>query len=151
MVGGYPPTRSGWDIPPDQVWMGYPPPTRSGWWGVLGVPPDQVWMGYPPTRSRWWGVPQVSPLTRSGWGTPRPGLDGGGYPRYPPRPGLDGVPPDQVWMVGATPPPRQSSIASTCYAAGDVYLAFTQEDFLVYSLFCSTGYKDELHAQSGRW
>ena len=46
---------------------------------------------------------------RSGWGVP-------------PCPGLDGVHP---------PPSGQISIASTCYAAGGVPLAFTQEDFLV--------------------
>ena len=44
----------------------------------------------------------------------------------PPPPGLDGVHP---------PPIRQSSIASTCYAAGGMPLAFTQEDFLVSSCF----------------
>ena len=61
-----------------------------------------------------------------GWGVPQPGLNGRGYP----IPGV-GVP-SQVWMVGGTQPPiRQSSIASTCYAAGGMPLAFTQEDFLV--------------------
>ena len=59
-----------------------------------------------------------------GYPPAQPGLDGGGYPGYP-QPGLDGVPPNQVWI-------RQSSIASTCYAAGGVPLAFTQEDFLVF-------------------
>ena len=109
MVGGYP--ISGLDG------GGYPP-TRSGWWGRYpirgldgrGRPPSQVWM--------------------MGWG----------------------VPPSQVWMVGGTPhlgsgwwgvpwvppPMRQSSIASTCYAAGGVPLAFTQEDFLVGNLFLLT-------------
>ena len=51
----------------------------------------------------------------------------GGYPGIPPRPGLD----DR----GTPPPIRQSSIASTCYAAGGVPLAFTQEDFLVLTYF----------------
>ena len=59
-------------------------------------------------------------------GTTSPGLDGGGVLR---------VPPEQVWMVGGIPPPmRQSSTASTCYAAGGVPLAFTQEDFLVINI-----------------
>ena len=41
-----------------------------------------------------------------------------------------GVP--HVWGVPhLSPPISQSSIASTCYAAGGVPLAFTQEDFLV--------------------
>ena len=40
---------------------------------------------------------------------------------YPHHPGLDGIPPVK----------RQSSIASTCYAAGGVPLAFTQDDLLV--------------------
>ena len=38
---------------------------------------------------------------------------------------------------------RQSSIASTCYAAGGVSLAFTQEDFLVGICIC-----DKLFPQS---
>ena len=84
------------------------------------------------------------PCPRSGW------WGGGGYPipvvGGTPRPGLDRVPPGQVWMDGeggavphpcgggGTPPPpiRQSSIASTCYTAGGMPLAFTQEDFLVH-------------------
>ena len=63
---------------------------------------------------------------------PGPGLvGGGGFPPTrpgwwgvlpPPPPGLDGVPPPLI---------RQSSIASTCYPAGGMPLAFTQEDFLV--------------------
>ena len=50
-----------------------------------------------------------------------PGLDGGGYPRS----GLWGG------TLG-TPPFRQNSIVSTCYPAGGMPLAFTQEDFLVF-------------------
>ena len=59
------------------------------------------------------GVPQVPP---------GPSLDGGGKP--PGRSGW-GVPPHHDWM--GSPP----TIASTCYAAGGMSLAFTQEDFLV--------------------
>ena len=60
--------------------------------------------GYPPSQL---GLDGVPPPTRTGWGTP-PGQDWMGYP-----------------------PIRQSSKVSTCYAAGSVPLAFTQEDFLV--------------------
>ena len=96
----------------------------------------------------------------SGRGYPISGLDGGGYPGTPDQVWMMGGTPFQVWMVGdpGYPPPRpgldggvlhlrfgwwggtwgtlpptmrQSSIASTCYAAGGVPLAFTQEDFLV--------------------
>ena len=61
---------------------------------------------------------QGVPHPRSGWEVP--GVDGGGCTR--------GTPP--------TPTPiRQSSIASTCYPAGGMPLAFTQEDFLVCKSF----------------
>ena len=45
-----------------------------------------------------------------------------------PQPGLDG------WGYLGYPPIRQNSIASTCYPAGGMPLAFTQEDFLVITL-----------------
>ena len=68
------------------------------------------------------GVPPSRPGMGGTWGTPHPRLDGvtpqtwdGGTP----RPRLDGVPPS-------------ISKASTCYAAGGVPLASTQDDFLVY-------------------
>ena len=56
-------------------------------------------------------------------------LAGGGVPH--PRSGVGGYP-GQVFTGWGTPPP---SIASTCYAAGGMPLAFTQEDFLVISRF----------------
>ena len=85
-------------------------------WMVVGGTPDQVWMIG--------GTPQVWMV---GGGTPDQVWMVGGYP---------GIPPDQAWMIGVPPPPiRQSSIASTCYAAGGVPLAFTQEDFLVLTYF----------------
>ena len=109
--GEVPHPRSGWGNTPSQgLGGGYPipgldgggypgyPTTRSGWWGGTWVPS---------TRSAWWGVPRVSP--DQVWMV-------GGYPQYPLPPGLDGVPPSPI---------RQSSIASTCYAAGGVPLAFT--------------------------
>ena len=147
-----------WGDTPSQVWMvgrGVPHP-RSGWWGGGFPIPSPGWGGGvypipgldggrvprvtpPPARSGWWGVPHP----RSGWWgvPPLPGLDGGGgYVGYPP-PGqvwMVGCTPSQVWMVGVHrvpptphPPIRETSIASTCYAAGGVPLAFTQEDFLV--------------------
>ena len=96
-----------------------------------------------------------------GGGYPIPGLDGeGGYPiqligggRIPhhsgpggyPIPGLDGlldggypwVPPPSRTGWNTPPPPimRQNSIGSTCYAAGGMPLAFTQDDFLVVNHF----------------
>ena len=101
----------------------------------MGYPPDLVWMvgGYPgyPPQPGLDGVPPPNQVWMVGgtWGTPSPGLDGGGgVPGVPPptRSGWGTPPPDQVWI-------RQNSIASTCYAAGGVPLAFTQEDFLVHT------------------
>ena len=61
------------------------------------------------------------------WEPNRLGLAHGGIPR---------VPPSTRTGWGTPPPPiRQSSIASTCYAAGGMPLAFTQEDFLVTNFF----------------
>ena len=92
-----------------------------------GGTPSQVWVGGYPIPGLGGGLPHP----RSGWW-------GGGVP---------GVPSGQVWMVGGylgyspparsrwgnlPPPIRQSSIASTCYTAGGMPLAFMQEDFLVF-------------------
>ena len=71
--------------------------------------------GYPLPRSRWGG------------GTPFSGPGGG----YPPRRSGRGTPPGKGY------PPPGSSIACTCYAAGGMPFAFTQEDFLVHNFFCS--------------
>ena len=124
-VGGYPildlgGTPSQVRGTPSQVWRVYCP--RSG--GVhhprSGGTPSQVWggphlRGVPhPSLGGTWGTPP----TRSGWGTPLT------------RSGCGNPPPNQVWI-------RQSSIASTCYAAGGVPLAFTQEDFLVFTVCMS--------------
>ena len=103
MVGGY----------PGQVWMvggtwGTTPLARSGW----GNPPHHDWMGYP----SW--LDEVPP-TMTEWGTPH------NWMGYPP-PWLDGVPPP--WLDEVPPP---TNIASTCYTAGGMPRAFTQEDFLV--------------------
>ena len=121
--------RGGGGIP-SQVWGGgYPIPGLGGGWGVphlrSGGTPSKVWVGgYP--------IPGLG-------GYPISGL-GRGYPGYPhTEVWMVGGTPSQVWIVGGaqgTPPPmRQSSIASTCYAAGGVPLAFTQEDFLVERIY----------------
>ena len=75
------------------------------------------------------GIPH--PRSRWGGGYPISGLDGG----FPIQDWMGYPPPIQCW-TGTPPPPsrRQSSIASTCYAAGGMPLAFTQEDFLVFSI-----------------
>ena len=121
-------------VPPSQVWKvgvgTWVPPGQVWMWGDTRVPPyQQDWMGYPPPPGLDGYVP---PTTRTGWVRTPHHQDWMGYPLarsgwwgyVPPPPGLDGVPPH-------TPPIRQSSIASTCYAAGGMPLAFTQEDFLV--------------------
>ena len=114
---------------------GYPPWPGLDAGGVPRVPPSQVWMVGGTQGTPWPGL--------DGGGVPRvplwPGLDGGGYslarsgwwgvPEVPPLPGLDGV---------LSTPIRQSSIASTCYLAGGMPLAFTQEDFLVLHKMWST-------------
>ena len=115
--------------------VGYPillmgqeiPNPRSG----LGVLLSQVQMGYP--------------ILLMG-GTPIQDQDRG-YPGVSPGWGLDRVP-HQDWMgvpLSRTGwgNPSQISIASTCYAAGGMPLAFKQEDFLVVIdfEFCSEFYK----------
>ena len=111
---------------------------------LWGVTPSQVQMrGHPILGQDGEGNP--IPLM----GVPISGLDGGGtlscwlggYPIKDQDGGYgvppcqqDGVPPVKDWM-GYTHLPslirRQITIASTCYTAGGVPLAFTQEDFLV--------------------
>ena len=107
------------------------------------------------------GVPQYwhqeTPVP-PGRGTPVPA--GGGYPRTGVPPGQDrtgllpsqdrtgvsldwertgvplamtGIPPSQDWGT-----PRQNSKTSTCYPAGGMPLAVTQEDFLVQLMFLLT-------------
>ena len=106
--GGGTPVRSGWG--------GHPIPGLAG-----GGTPSQVWLGGVPHPRSGWGYP---PTTRSGWGTP-PDLGLG----TPQDLGL-GTPPDMG--LGTPPPPGPGTgIASTCYAAGGMPLAFTQEDFLI--------------------
>ena len=72
------------------------------------------------------GVPPLGldryPFVETGWGYSTLGLDGG---TPPPPSALDDVPPSV-----------RSNRASTCYKAGGMALAFTQDNFLVDSLFC---------------
>ena len=84
--------------------------------GLDGVPPLGMYWGTPPIGTGWEypppsGLDEVPPF-RTGWGTP----------------------PIQDWIGTLSPIRRQSSVASTCYAAGGMPLAFTQEDFLVFIL-----------------
>ena len=121
------PGLGGGGYPVSGVGEGYPVPGLDGG-GYPGYPFGQDWMvggylGYPP-----WPV-----LDGGGRGTPgTPHHDWMGYP----PPWLDGVPPTTMtgrstpltlWLDGVPP----TSIASTCYTAGGMPLAFTQEDFLV--------------------
>ena len=136
----------GREVPHSQVW-----PVGGG--GVSHfrsqrgeVPHSQVWMGGTPFRGLAWGVPHL----RSGWGVPTSQVRTEGYPHpgvpsrqdwmgYPPAPSKTmGYPfPIQDWMGYSLPPlsRNQSSIASTCYTAGSIPLAFTQEDFLVSRIY----------------
>ena len=126
-LGGGTPVRSG-GYPIPGLAGGYPIPglgrgrRRGGYpiqgldrGGYLGYPPDGGYLGYPQTRSGW-GIPP----TRSGWGKP-PGPGMGS----PANLGWDNPP--QTW--DRVPPPDLGW--GTCYAAGGMPLAFTQEDFLV--------------------
>ena len=97
--------------------VGGTPSQRGGTLARSGGTPSQVCRGgVPHLRSEVGGYP-ISGLG----GVPQSGLDGG-YPGYPPT---------LRWGT----PPRQISIASTCYAVGGMPLAFTQEDFLVQTDF----------------
>ena len=137
---------------PSQVWMvvGGVTMARSGWWGV--PQPGLVGEGVPQPGLDGEGVPQPGLNGGGGYpiqvwivggtqGIPWPGLDGGGVPWVSPT-WLNGITPHHDWMgyphhdwmeypfimTGwGTPPP---SVRSTCYVAGGIPLAFTQEDFL---------------------
>ena len=76
------------------------------------------------------GLPQSWTEQDCGTAPARTGL---GYP--PPWSGQDwGTPPTQH-RTRVTPPLSKDRRASTCYAAGGMPLAVTQEDFLIYELF----------------
>ena len=130
--GGVPPHPVLDGVPPPSGLDRVPPPS-----GLDMAPPGQDWMGYPLSRTGW-GTPHnpglvgvTPPPFRTGWGTPCPGLDGVPPPASrtgcgTPCPRLDGVTP-----LPTPPRRRQSSIESTCYTAGGMPLAFTQEECLV--------------------
>ena len=124
---GVPHLRSGQGGTPYQVW--------------LGGTSSQVWPGGYPIPGLDWGYPGYPLLTRSGWGTLWPGLDGI-PPQTPPDPSPpdlgQGTPSDLGWGTPRTwdgvPHPPSPSIVSTSYVAGGMPLAFTQEDFLVFQI-----------------
>ena len=127
-VGGYP--ISGLGGIPSQVWIGGTPfQVWVGGYPISGPGIPHVW-GYPIS-----GVPHVQGDTPSQEDTPC--LGGTPYLGVP----MSGVGVSHVWWVGVPisgPPIAQSSIVSTCYMAGCVPLAFTQEDFLVFVSFLLT-------------
>ena len=114
-----------------------------GDWG--GASPSQVQAGGTPSPSAGWGTPPSRPgkgvpptWTWEGVATPRPDLGREYCPAWtweevPPCPDLEGgtPPPPSPGQVQGRGYPNQNSIACTCYAAGGMPLAFTQEDFLV--------------------
>ena len=100
--------------------------------GGYPLPRSRQGGGYPLPRSRW---EEGAPSQVLVGGTPYRG-PGRGY--VPPSQVGEGVSPSQVGEGGeggGTPSqvgyPLQNSIACTCYVAGCMPLAFTQEDFLV--------------------
>ena len=148
-VGGYLPSNwlGGGYLP--SSWLGRGGYLPSSWWGRgtylgQGVPALDggylPWMGVP-TLDRgyqpWtagtylgWCVPTSArgylpgwgyPLARTGCGTPTPGWD---WMRVLPR---------QDW-IGITSAPGKRQQRSTGYTAGSMPFAFTQEDFLAYTL-----------------
>ena len=130
----------------------YPPPTR--------VPPPHP--GQPGGYLTWVPPHQGTPPSRSAGGYPGGGVSRSGTPLppgyHPPIqvsqggyltwvPPHQGTPPSRsaggVPDLGTPPsgyPPRrggdpgQDNIGSTCYTAGGMPLAFTQEDFLIFYL-----------------
>ena len=98
-----------------------------------GVPPSQVQVGGGtpfPGPGRGGGTPSQVQSRQGGYPWPLHLDLGRGYPT-PSHLGLGrGYSPVQHWM--GTPISGDSSIASTCHAAGGMPLAFTQEDFFVF-------------------
>ena len=106
--------------PADGGGEGYPIPGLDGGYRILlmgGYPHQRLDEVPPPQSKSKWGN---SRLSRTGWG-PIPWVKE--WLGYPPL--------IEDWM-GYPPPISQSSIASTCFAADGMPLAFTQEDFLVW-------------------
>ena len=87
--------------------------------------------GYPLPSSRWGGGGYPIHWWR---GIPFPGPGRGCPPSRSRQGGTRVTPPTWTWTGGGVYPDR-SRIACTCYAAGGVPLAFTQEDFIVSNSF----------------
>ena len=115
MVWGTPVPSKG--VPNPNLGRGYPVPARV----YPSIPPSRTGLGYPLG---------VSP-SRTGLPYPHPGQDWCTIMQD--RTG-EPLPPPSQDRVAYTLLPRQNSRASTCYRAGDMPLALTQEDFLVYLL-----------------
>ena len=121
---GYPilPDGLGYPILPDSMVLpSFPMGVGNPSLVRMGVPWGSPHPGQAPGQDREvpWGTSSVR--TGTGWGIPHWDW---GWMKYPTPSGLDEVP----------PPPKvrsQSSTASTCYTAGGMPLAFTQDDFLV--------------------
>ena len=79
----------------------------------------------------------ITPPPHLGRGIPPPGPGKWVPPLSRPEKGYSPPPPIQVRSQdgGGGGTPNQNSIACTCYVAGGMPLAFTQEDFLVLNLF----------------
>ena len=110
--------------------VGVPP---SGWQAATPIQlmgGSSIWLtGGGGTHLADRGIPHLANrgLPPSGWwGVPTSGLDGS----IPHRDWME-YPTHQDWMGTPSPAPirRQSSRASTCYAAGGMPLAFKQENF----------------------
>ena len=80
---GVPHPRSGQVVPTPGLNEEVPRPRSQVWMGGMPIQ-DQNGGATPPVKT-WWGYP---PLSKTGWGTPCPRLDG-----YPPVLRLDGVSP----------------------------------------------------------
>ena len=123
LMGGYPVPRSRWGYP-------FPGPGR-GRWGRYPLVRSDIRMGV--GQGRGWGdtPPHPGQIPGQGW-VPLIQVrsqDGGGG-----RAGVGQVPPSRSDpRMGGTP--YWNSIACTCYTAGSMPLAFTQEDFLVLPYF----------------
>ena len=155
---GVPHLRSGRGVPWPGLDGGGVPHPRSGVGGVPQTGLDHGRVPRVPPQHPQPGLDIVGyPIQGLGWGVPQPGLDGGGYP-IPglglgdiPQPGVDGggypgYPPARSgWLggdLGYPFPTRQSSIASTCYAAGNMPPGLCRRTFLFFncSSICSCNF-----------
>ena len=128
------------------------------WQCIMGLEWSHGWCGSsckafllaPAVRKN--GGYNLTHVCRQGGGVPRSSQRGGGVlpssqqgvphlvDREVPHPAKEGyshpanrIPPSELDGYPPSLPLRHTSIASTCYVAGGMPLAFTQEDFLVYA------------------